>query len=488
MASSDGTSREPVTTQKWTTIGFTGHRQLDDEKLVRSALADCLDNFIEKYGSIVSYSSVASGADTLFLETAEAQSVPAMIVLPFGQSRFKADFKEEDWLRAEKQIHRAIEFDVVETIASDKEAYLDAGVITVDRCDILLAVWNLEENYGTGGTSDAIKYARSLNKPIIIINAITGKTHIENADQLPAECVKCDTPHSKGELEVIKNNYHYYDTLASKKGPQARSLSIVIILLHLIASGFAITGIIFKDGLNDFNPNILLAIGIVKLLALVLAWTLVFWHHRIQHHWTSTRPKAELYRFFIAIWPLKRRKVNITLANVTEFSDLAKNIMISWEMDRDSELSFSNAKQHYLENRIRDQINYYRSKIKASTFTNYITKKFSNALMVIAIVGALCAVGFKLAHMGDYFADSAILISVFLPLLVAALLAISVAHDTNRRAQRYQNMLMHLETADREVDTSVTWPSLWRAVEKLEYELLNEVEEWHSMTRFSNSH
>ena len=52
-----------------------------------------------------------------------------------------------------------------------EDAYLDCGMETVNDADVLLALWDGEAAHGKGGTGDVVGYAKSLCKPVIIINA-----------------------------------------------------------------------------------------------------------------------------------------------------------------------------------------------------------------------------------------------------------------------------------------------------------------------------
>ena len=152
-------------------IGFTGHRQLEQPAevrrfILRSLTQACLD----LPGTLVAYSSVASGADTLFLEACGELGIDFHIVLPFSESEFRRDFNEADWARAKDLIDSAHTVSTVSQRPDGGNGYLDAGLETVDKCDLLLAVWNEKEAKGPGGTADVVAYARDQKKPVCIYN------------------------------------------------------------------------------------------------------------------------------------------------------------------------------------------------------------------------------------------------------------------------------------------------------------------------------
>ena len=69
-----------------------GHRDLKEEDKIRQEIADSLDYFINIYGEISCVSSLAKGADTLFIEEALKKKCPIEIILPFPKDEFEKDF------------------------------------------------------------------------------------------------------------------------------------------------------------------------------------------------------------------------------------------------------------------------------------------------------------------------------------------------------------------------------------------------------------
>ena len=56
-----------------------------------------------------------------------------------------------------------------ETLVSRESAFAAVGLITLDNCDVLLAVWDGRSARGTGGTAEVVANAQSRSKPVIWI-------------------------------------------------------------------------------------------------------------------------------------------------------------------------------------------------------------------------------------------------------------------------------------------------------------------------------
>ena len=50
-----------------------------------------------------------------------------------------------------------------------EEAFLAAGKVVVERCDLILAIWDGQPAAGLGGTADIVRYARQRGVPVQVI-------------------------------------------------------------------------------------------------------------------------------------------------------------------------------------------------------------------------------------------------------------------------------------------------------------------------------
>jgi hypothetical protein len=171
----------------WTIVGFTGHRHLKDSQVVAGAIRSALDELEKTRCALSGICSTAIGADTLFLEEIARRNLPYFLIFPFPAERFEKDFKPDEWAHVAAYFGGALDIEQVRGVDTDNEAYLECGVRTVDRCDVLMAVWDGQPAAGQGGTGDIVNYARELNKPLIWIDPHTGTFTQERMDQLK-EC------------------------------------------------------------------------------------------------------------------------------------------------------------------------------------------------------------------------------------------------------------------------------------------------------------
>ena len=121
-------------------------------------------------GELVGYASAAIGADTLFAEACLALKMPWIAVLPFSTADFRSDFSESDWSHTTELLSQANEVEICGSSNDRPAAYLRCGLRTVDEADVVMAVWDREPPRGTGGTAEVVAYARTQNKPLILIH------------------------------------------------------------------------------------------------------------------------------------------------------------------------------------------------------------------------------------------------------------------------------------------------------------------------------
>ena len=115
---------------------------------------------------------------------------------------------------------------------------------TVDGSDVLIAVWDGEPARGRGGTAEVVAYARSLGKPVVLIDSNTLEVTRENLQKLAR------TDESLAKLNHLPstpvgdygNPFKAPDALfafqqkcdhaASHGAPQFRRLIVLTVLLH----------------------------------------------------------------------------------------------------------------------------------------------------------------------------------------------------------------------------------------------------------------
>ena len=169
-------------------LGVTGHRRLELEKKVAAAVDAVLDEIVRRaageraagqHGAgedapplkLSVLSPLAEGADRLVAKRVLAREGGELeAVLPMDEREYEADFAT-DASRAEFRslLARACTIHRLPPVPKREEAYAAAGRYVVDRCDILIAVWDGAPEEGRGGTAEIVRYARARARRLVII-------------------------------------------------------------------------------------------------------------------------------------------------------------------------------------------------------------------------------------------------------------------------------------------------------------------------------
>lgn len=163
------------------TIGVTGHRDLSRDQLprLRERLNRLLDDaeFIGKGRPITLLSPLAVGADQLVAEEGLLRGYRLVAPLPLPPSRYRANFPSREVQQLDLLLESASEwftlphpagassFQPLATQSCRKEAYLRPGRHIVDRCDLLIVLWDGCQSQPEGGTASTLRYALHNNSP-----------------------------------------------------------------------------------------------------------------------------------------------------------------------------------------------------------------------------------------------------------------------------------------------------------------------------------
>lgn len=480
----------------WTLIGFSGHRELGDPAVVTEAISAALDRVAARRGPLAVVCSAASGADTLFLEAVSRRSLPFFLLLPFRRARFQQDFAPRDWQRVQPLLERALHVEELGETETPEEAYLETGVRVADRCDILLAVWDGQPARGRGGTAEVVAYARELGKPLILIDPASGRFTEERMEAFPPG--GAPGAWNGRPREAVESQFAALDTEAMASQPRARKFFTRIIVLHLLAAFLAVLA---------FLPiPIALATAFIffELLLLSYAGVLAGQHRQAHYSWVHSRIGAELCRSFLGVWHLRGRMRPLAPVGGPALARLYHSLWLAWYLDPPELLALAEARGRYLRQRIADQLAYYRHKLAEATprlrwlmwFARNATRgaiAFASIALVLSFIAwmdwraPIIFVAQYVPWLGDekLSIGAMKLFAVFLPLLSAGVLSHVVSQDYKRRVVRYSEVVALLEDAARRLGATRTWASLTRIVEETEVELLHEIVEWQSLTRFA---
>ena len=121
------------------------------------------------------------------------------------------------------------------------------------------------------------------------------------------------------------------------------------------------------------------------------------------------------------------------------YEDLARSLRIAWYLDKSAAVSFEEDRGQYLNNRVLDQIKFYRARGRKA---QWAFRKLTLAASTASVLGLTFSV------LSFFFADDWIhKFAVWLPLVNAALLSIVVSQEHARRRVLYDEMLKKLESS-----------------------------------------
>lgn len=478
-------------------VGFSGHRQLADMAGVATAIRAALESLRkEAPGEWIALSSAAAGADLLFIRAAMELKMGWEASLPLPLVDFERDFPPEEWIEVKALISRAEYLEVAMEPGSRDEAYLTGGFEIVNRCDLLLVVWDGQPARGKGGTADVVAYARAMGRPILIVNPDTKAMRRENFEALRLHDANLRFLNSvAGEesakpgtsQELVASFQRKVDAAATHSSPHFRRLIAITLWLHVSATALATAALAF--GWHWVG----LPWGKLTLLLGALGVAYIVRTQRTQHHWTRCRLAAEITRSALAIWGLPRATRLFADFDWSGLEPLRRSLdVLHRRAARENGADFDTFRQQYLTGRIDNQLAYFaRQETRAIPLLARLRLGFTVSSVCAIVFTALYAVHVatdwpELPHVLEeilyYFAP------IMLPVFAAAFMSLISINDLHRRVARYREMCIRLETVRREIAHSQTWSGLERAIAKAERVLLQEVFEWHSITSFTESH
>jgi hypothetical protein len=480
-------------------VGFSGHRQVADKPGAAAAIRSALESLRrETSGEWIGLSSVAVGSDQMFVDQVLGLGMSWHVILPLPRAEFQKDFNAVEWADVERTLTQAEHTRVISESGAREDAYLDCGMETVNDSDVLLALWDGQAARGKGGTADVVDYAKSLGKPVVIIDAATLEIRRENfaalarddahlafLNRLPAAATgAAENPFRASD--AIFAFQQKADFAASHGAPQFRRLIVATVLFHVIATLIASAALAF-----DLHFT---ALPWVKLLCLIsaLAVALVLHYHHQHHNWVRCRLAAEFCRSALATWGLPRAAPLFQDLDLPGVRGLARALHILHSRSANAQpVAMSDFKSIYLEKRIDDQLAYYqRQEDRALPLHTRLKTGFWIATILALVSTAFYAVSHTLDAAVPHWVETVVFyfLPISLPVIAAAFISFISINDLQRRVARYREMRAMLKDSRKQVAYCQTWNSLERIVLKTERALLQEVLEWHSITSFAESH
>jgi hypothetical protein len=170
--------------RKALSIGITGHTNLDPEQTekLEQAINEAICHIEQQFAAehyLTIYSTLAAGADRLVARQLLSRKAARLIaILPLPQDEYIDVFGPSDDYRVDSQgaelrkelkywlTHKAIEIIEMPSSPTRKSAYLKAGYYIAEHSDVLIAIWDGNEQEDDSNIAQIINRAEKLNKPI----------------------------------------------------------------------------------------------------------------------------------------------------------------------------------------------------------------------------------------------------------------------------------------------------------------------------------
>jgi hypothetical protein len=426
----------------------------------------------------------------LFAESCIQLALPLRVLLPLPVDEFRKDFDETTWSRAEQVLCKAASVEVAGGNQPRDACYYECGIETVLQSRLLLALWNGAPSQGLGGTQDVVSFARGIGKPVVWLHTDTRdvevfneKTERELLDDPELEFLNHlpDPEVSRealGPEALARAWFRKVDESAARVAPQFRRLAAIPILFTGAAALFS-GAATWARGFGTW-----LTLGtVLGILAAVLPTVLQL--SKRQSLWVRTRTAAEVCRSVLAFWSVPTPYDAVGPEVLPELSGMLMSLNLLKMLDRGrSQVSLEEFKQHYRQERVAGQIDYFsdhasRSAAQVRQYRAAIWAciGMATALNVWIFAGAHVTRSFSLGPWKHLLALGAS-IAFQIATVTGALLAVN---DWDRRRQHYRKMYEELGKWDAQLEALQTWPSVLRVAGRIERALLAELIEWRSL-------
>lgn len=482
-------------------VGFTGHRHVASPELIAGAIGSALELLQQQTrGEWVALASVAQGCDQLFVHQALQRGLSWHAILPLPAAEFAHDFDTRQWPLVQALLQEAEHLQVSNDNAEGlrEDAYLDCGLETVNGSDLLIAVWDGEPARGKGGTAEVIEYARSIGRPLVIIDAATGERRIENWSRLDVQESVLTSLNALPEARTWGENpfkapdevfafQQKCDFEATRSAPGVRRMTVSTVLLHVFATFIAAASLAWSLHFATLAWLKFVCLGVGVAAAFVLRRRM-----HSERSWVKCRLAAEFCRSALATWGLPRATNLLHDLDLPVVHHLARSLRIlHGRAAAVNPVPIAEFQRVYREKRIEDQLAYYRRQEQRAL---PLLRRLRQIFWIATVLAMACVASYAVTLSMEVHAPAWLQNTVFnflpvsLPVAAAATISIISINDLQRRVARYRDMQATLQGSRAQIIYCSTWNSLERVVLRTERALLQEVIEWHSLASFSESH
>ena len=519
-------------------IGVTGHRKNINEELVSKQVKEVLnklDNSLHKklkktpyYFTVIS--PLAEGADRLVAkEVLNWKSGDIAnkldVILPLQEKEYIKDFHTD---KSKKEFHELLENSHIKktfrNCKSRDEAYENVGRYVVNNCDVLIAIWNQRPAMGKGGTGEIIDYAKSVDKPIFLINSVTGKLSEpkkKSSWHKIGDIIKFLDIYNKETLKeskIKKNQAQHYNFLEKKLNdskisytlldPLFNNLILNFVRADLLAAKYqslymkadrivyilAASAVITVPVQEQFFSQIpyiswLQVILIFTVVALLSISRVKDFHRR----WIDYRFLSENLRssIFFSIMDMKPKITDpMPYSKPAHYCDWV-NRTCDWICDRqlqskpDTEVPLEKLKDFLLNAWISDQITFYKKKSIENMKKNELISQSGFILFGISLVVVIInATRATVMNTPNFTISNLLGIIVITTTFAGVVIGISKHYEYLRNSKRYENMIPYLSAVKDEIKKSEDKDTLINLLDKANKVMLAEHQDWQAIFSF----
>jgi len=472
-------------------VAFKGHRQLRRPQAVGEALSALLRTLsVEIQGTLVGVSSIAPGADTLFAQAVMEMSLPWRALLPVPLAEMQRVFSATDWQIRERLLARATEIQIRGMACNGNEARLECGMDTVDQADLLIAVWDGSAAEEPGCTGDIVAYARSIGKPLILLNPDTLEQRRENWRALPFVDPELRYLNSLEEgatapalsTPVPPNLVRFFakvDRMATRTAPNFRRW----VASSLVLNSGATLVVAFIIAFALRLPILDALVFIMTAGAMGAGFYLKF--RKVHERWIHCRVAAEICRAAIATWELPR----VVLPDLQGLGETFERLTTSLRMMHlcarpATPPALKQIRERYLHQRLEDQVHYHQARaVRLARLRQRLIALFW-FFSTLAVLRGLFAglygtegLGLEVSRTLNHFLPLA------LPCLAGCALALISVFDLNGQLAHSRALTAFLVRARLEIQGCQNLYALQRAIAHTEQYLAREIADWFTLSQ-----
>jgi hypothetical protein len=471
-------------------------------------------------------SPLAEGADRLVArEVLTDEQAELEVPLPLPHDEYERDFGSAESRREfDELLARAREVTVLGSGKDRAAAYERAGRYVVDRCDVLIAVWDGDTSGGQGGTAGVVAYARERGVPLMWIVARGRNEIVEEAATVIGwgsfreleRYDRAELPRARFEDEVRRQAatvrsvardvalppapverlstwlwpfYVRADLLAARYQARYQALGTG---LFLMAAG-AVAAVAGQAIFAPEHPE-LVWIEVALMLGLLL---IVGGGRRLRLHdqWISYRFLAERFRsaFFLAAAGLGgRREGGLERVHLGRGAEewLRRAFAEVWAARPKVEMDASEVEglRRFLAKAwIGDQVRYHHATSHKNALRH---RRLTGAIAILFAITLLAAVLHSLGIGGHGsagtpgWANALTFLAIALPALGAALGGIRAEREYLRQSERFGRMAQNLEDAERRMETAADLEAVRSVAAEAEELMQDEAGDWFAVVRF----